>query len=168
MYNVKHELTDGTYTPDFKVQYPQIKIEAWDKPRLRDGDNLMVFVFGSNAQGHHGAGAALYAVKHCGAVSGQGHGRRGNSYALATRVVKPGNPYIVDLPFEEVQKNVAAFLDYARQYPELEFQVTAIGTGHAGFTHAQIAPLFADCPDNCFFDTVWATWLPDKKFWGTY
>lgn len=128
----------------------------------------MIFVFGSNTAGIHGAGAAKVARQGYGAIYGQGHGRQGNSYAIATRTVEPGNPYIVDLPFEDVKKNVAAFLEYAKLFLQEEFQVTAIGTGHAGFTHEQMAPLFAEAPDNCFFDLVWKPWLPDKKFWGTY
>lgn len=38
-----------------------------------------VFVFGSNAQGHHYAGAAKVAVEKFGAIMGQGHGLQGKS-----------------------------------------------------------------------------------------
>ena len=43
-----------------------------------------IFVFGSNLKGIHGAGAALFARTHCGAVLGQGEGLQGQSYALPT------------------------------------------------------------------------------------
>ena len=36
-----------------------------------------VFVFGSNAQGHHGSGAAAFAMRNFGAVWGQGEGMQG-------------------------------------------------------------------------------------------
>ena len=129
----------------------------------------MVFVFGSNTEGIHGAGAAKFALQHHGANFGQGHGKQGNSYAIATRTVEQGNPYIVDLPFDAVKANVAAFIEHAKANPQDEFQVTQIGTGHAGFTVEQMAPLFLDAPDNCLFDSAWEPWLgPKRRYWGTF
>ncbi len=131
---------------------------------------LMVFVFGSNEQGIHGAGAAkVTAMKH-GAKRGKGEGHVGNSYALPTRKVtyqRAGGEFTT-LTMPEVQAHVDTFIKYATEHPELLFQVTAIGTGHAGLEHEDMAPLFAAAPDNCQFDTVWEEWLPNKKFWGTY
>ncbi len=46
--------------------------------------------------------------------------------------------------------------------------VTQIGCGLAGFFPYQIAPLFADAPDNCYFDSAWEKWLPGKPIWGTF
>lgn len=42
----------------------------------------IVFVFGSNPQGRHGAGAAKLAREQFGTIYGQGEGLQGNSYAL--------------------------------------------------------------------------------------
>jgi hypothetical protein len=36
------------------------------------------------------------------------------------------------------------FTECARQHPELTFLVTAVGCGIAGYTPAEVAPLFAD------------------------
>ena len=47
------------------------------------------------------------------------------------------------------------FVGYAREYPELQFQVTAIGTGLAGYTHEQIAPMFDEAPGNCVLPVEW-------------
>ena len=44
-----------------------------------------VFVFGSNLAGRHGAGAALFAIRHRGAIYGRGEGLQGNSYAIPTK-----------------------------------------------------------------------------------
>ena len=44
-----------------------------------------VFVFGSNAQGNHGGGAAAFAMHNFGAVWGQGEGMQGQSYAPGKR-----------------------------------------------------------------------------------
>ena len=43
-----------------------------------------IFVFGSNARGKHGSGAARIALDHFGAVYGKGHGLHGQSYAIDT------------------------------------------------------------------------------------
>lgn len=43
-----------------------------------------IFVFGSNASGQHGAGAARTALERFGAVWGQGSGLQGQSYGIDT------------------------------------------------------------------------------------
>ncbi len=47
-----------------------------------------VFVFGSNPEGRHGAGAAKVARAEFGAKYGQGRGLQGNSYGLVTKNLK--------------------------------------------------------------------------------
>jgi hypothetical protein len=44
--------------------------------------------------------------------------------------------------------HVERFLEFARHHPELTFNLTAIGCGLAGYKPEQIAPMFADAPDN--------------------
>lgn len=44
-----------------------------------------IFVFGSNPEGRHGAGAAKVARTQFGAIYGQGEGLQGNAYALPTK-----------------------------------------------------------------------------------
>ena len=123
----------------------------------------MVFVFGSNESGIHGAGAARFALNHKGAASGMGFGPSSYSFAIPTKDWR-----VLTLPLAVIEHYVNRFIVYARKNPEYEFQVTAIGCGLAGFKHRQIAPLFKYAPDNCFFDTLWKEFLPDKKFWGTF
>lgn len=84
----------------------------------------MIFVFGSNLAGRHGKGAASFAMERYGAIYGQGVGLQGQSYAIPT---KDGN--LKPLPLGEIEKYVIRFLDFAREHPELDFQLTAIGTG---------------------------------------
>lgn len=98
---------------------------------LRPGE---IFVFGSNLAGHHGGGAALLAWRKWGAVWGQGVGLQGQTYGIPTM---HGGP-------EAIRPYVDEFVDFARRHPELTFLVTEVGCGIAGFTPAQIAPLFAD------------------------
>ncbi|WP_419818152.1 A1S_2505 family phage non-structural protein [Glaciibacter flavus] len=96
-----------------------------------------IFVFGSNASGAHGGGAARYAYDHFGAVWGQGEGLQGRSYGIDTMS-----------GFDVIADEVAEFLEFAEQHPQLRFLVTEIGCGIAGYRPVQIAPLFTEAPDN--------------------
>lgn len=111
---------------------------------------MIIFVFGSNWAGRHGKGAALTARNDYGAVYGIGVGRTGNAYAIPTKDAE-----LRTLPLASVEKHVAAFLLYARQHPELDFLVTRIGCGLAGYKDHQIAPMFADAPNNCRLPDGW-------------
>ena len=92
-----------------------------------------VFVFGSNLAGAHYGGAAKAAVIHFGAQMGVGVGIQGCSYAIPTM---QGGP-------ETIQPYVDDFVEYAKAHPTLQFLVTRIGCGIAGFKAIDIAPLFA-------------------------
>ncbi|HWR86606.1 MAG TPA: hypothetical protein VN200_11485 [Rhodoglobus sp.] len=96
-----------------------------------------IFVFGSNAAGMHGAGAARQAYDDFGAVWGQGSGLHGSSYAIDTMSGLP-----------TIAAEVMRFLQFATEHPELRFLVTEIGCGIAGYRPEQIAPLFAGSPVN--------------------
>ena len=128
----------------------------------------MIFVFGSNEGGHHGKGAALTAKKYYGAIQGQGHGPQGNSYAIPTK--QTNFQYSLTIP--EITNYVDQFINYATANPDKGFQVTRIGCGLAGFTDAQIAPLFNEAPvANVFFDTAWRGILTTNKefeYWGSF
>lgn len=110
----------------------------------------MIFVFGSNLAGRHGAGAALYAKEHYGAEYGKAEGPTGSAYALPTCSAD-----IQPLPLADIRVHVQFFLDYARAHPELQFQVTRVGCGLAGYTDAEIAPMFAAAPDNVWLPSAW-------------
>jgi len=110
----------------------------------------MIFVFGSNLAGRHGKGAALYARNLYGAKHGVGVGRTGNAYAIPTK-----DELIRTLPLPRIAKYVSDFLDYARLHPELEFEVTKIGCGLAGYHEHEIKPMFFDAPLNCRLPDQW-------------
>ena len=93
-----------------------------------------IFVFGSNLEGMHGGGAARAAYNKFGAIQGQGVGLQGQSYGIPTMhggvdVIKP---------------YVDEFINFAKSHPELNFLVTRIGCGIAGFSDNEMAPLFKD------------------------
>ena len=92
-----------------------------------------IFVFGSNLAGRHAGGAARLAVDRFGAIMGQGVGLQGQCYAIPT--MQGG--------VNTIQPYVDEFLRFADCHPEMTFLVTRIGCGIAGFTPAEIAPLFA-------------------------
>lgn len=123
----------------------------------------MIFVFGSNLRGVHGAGAAAYALRNRGAMRGIGEGMTGHSYALPTK-----DANIEARPFWAVAASVERFKSFAETHPEMPFQVTRVGCGLAGFQDGEIAPLFDDAPSNCFFDDAWKEYLPYARFWGTF
>jgi len=109
-----------------------------------------IFVFGSNLAGMHGAGAAAHAARYHGAEKGVGEGRTGSSYAIPT---KDSHVRVRSLPAIEVA--VVRFLCYAQDHSELEFDVTRVGCGLAGYRDEAIAPLFRDAPSNCNLPHGW-------------
>ncbi len=112
-----------------------------------------IFVFGSNLAGRHGKGAALTAVKDYGAIYGHGEGPQGWAYAIPTK-----DWDLKTLPLGDIQTYVERFLSYAREHPELQFKVTRIGCGLAGYSDQQIAPFFRGAPANVhFFEPSWDT-----------
>lgn len=162
----QNEYEDGiaVYTPkegkrkpeDYKITQVTTVECLMDKP--------MIFVFGSNEAGIHGAGAARDALDHHGAILGKGHGHYGQSYALPTK-----SPGLRTLNYNEIHKYVDTFIAYAKEHSEWSFKVTAIGTGLAGLDAKRIAAMFHNAPDNCYFDSKWKDFLkPGQEFWGTF
>jgi len=118
---------------------------------------MPIFVFGSNLAGRHGKNAALFARQNHGARYGVGIGPTGNAYAIPTKDAK-----LKTLPLSIIASHVRDFLEYARSHPELTFEVTAIGTGLAGYSHDQIAPMFKGAPANCTLPSQWQSILEDQ------
>lgn len=113
-----------------------------------------IFVFGSNREGRHGKGAALFAAIHFDAEEGVWDGRTGYAYAIPTK----HSPRVSMVP-PEIQPYVDKFLAYARAHRGLRFHVTRIGCGLAGMTDDQIAPMFVGASENCSFAEEWRAYL---------
>lgn len=116
-----------------------------------------IFVFGSNEAGIHGAGAAAFAYAKRGARYGFGYGHSGDSFAIPTK-----NEDIRTLPLDIINAYVCGFLAYATGKRKLKFMVTRIGCGLAGYTDADIAPMFVGAPLNCIFDEKWRVYLGES------
>lgn len=124
----------------------------------------MVFVFGSNDAGIHGAGAAKFAITK-GAKLGKSYGHHGQSFAIPTKDFTVANT----LPLDRIHDYVRGFLAYARGHRKINFQVTCIGCGLAGLKHEDVAPMFINAPKNCYFDELWRPILGDEyQYWGTF
>lgn len=127
---------------------------------MRDSEFSNIFVFGSNLSGAHGAGSAREARNRYGAIIGVGKGFAGHSYAIPTKGRSPKLPV---LPLDEIRKYVDDFLVTARLDFEhrnaLRYVVTRIGCGLAGYTDAQIAPMFKNAPGNCVLPDEWKEYL---------
>lgn len=121
----------------------------------------VVFVFGSNLAGRHGAGAARCAHACWGAQYGVGEGRTGMSYAIPTK-----DRSLRTRRLEDIKSSVGTFLSYATDHGDAWFRVTRIGCGLAGYKDEQIAPMFRFAPPNCCLPAEWATWCgDDHHYW---
>lgn len=105
----------------------------------------MIFVFGSNTQGRHGAGAAKEAFEKWGARWGKSEGWTGNSYAIVTKNLQKGKRSV---SLELIELQVKSLISFAKAHPDWQFLVTPIGCGLAGFKHSEIAPFFKEAPVN--------------------
>lgn len=109
-----------------------------------------IFVFASNLAGIHGAGSALHAVQHHGAIRGRGIGPQGQSYAIPTK-----DQRLKPLPLAHIAQYVEGFRRYSLTLPHYTFQVVKIGCGLAGYTEQQIAPMFRFAPAHVILPPGW-------------
>jgi hypothetical protein len=107
----------------------------------------VVFVFGSNLRGIHGAGAAKEANLKWGAEWGVAEGRTGDAYAIPTK-----SAGFQTLPWGTIESSVTKFLVYAKKHPEDSFLLTAIGTGLAGLAPFEVKDMMGPgtVPENVF------------------
>jgi hypothetical protein len=104
---------------------------------IKDLEANEVFVFGSNESGIHGAGAARLAYDRFGARIGQGFGLIGQSFALPTK-----DWSVMTLELDIIEFYINRFEEYVRTNSHLNFMITRIGCGLAGYDAEDIAPLF--------------------------
>lgn len=111
-----------------------------------------IFVFGSNLAGRHGKGAAKFARDKHGAIYGVCVGLQGECYAIPTK-----DKSLKPLPLKDIEFYVKQFIEFAKFNLLWTFNVTRIGCGLAGYTDADIAPMFKDAPSNCNLPHGWRT-----------
>jgi len=102
----------------------------------------------------YGRGAAYDAATLYGAKYGVGEGLTGSSYAIPTK-----DHNIQTRSLDEIKISVDTFLKFAYDNPTMEFMVTRIGCGLAGYKDEQIGPMFKGAPSNCILPPEWKAFL---------
>lgn len=126
-------------------------------------DANTIFVFGSNPEGRHGAGAAKVAREHFGAIYGQGEGLQGNAYALPTKDLRvKKNRGFRSIPREQIIENIKKLYQTARENPSKQFKVAyrnkPTETSLNGYTGAEMIEMFkaaGSIPSNIYFSEEW-------------
>lgn len=157
---------------DYSEFYRQATQERGNIPNFYDkkispDERNTVFVFGSNPEGRHGAGAAKVAKEQFGAKLGQGEGLQGNSYALPTKDLRiKENESLRSISPEQIIESIKKMYEVANQNPDKHFKIAYTnGLNEAtlnGYTGEEMISIFkaaGDIPSNVIFSSVWvANW----------
>ena len=121
-----------------------------------------IFVFGSNPEGRHGAGAAKVAREQFDAIYGQGEGLQGNAYALPTKDLRvKKNNSLRSISSEQIIESIKKLYETARQNPDKQFKVAYRNTDKAsfnGYTGLEMIDMFlkaGSIPANIVFSKEW-------------
>lgn len=121
-----------------------------------------VFVFGSNPQGRHGAGAAKIAKDKFGAINGQGEGLQGNAYALPTKDLRiKENRSLKSISPKDITESIKKLYKVAEENPNKDFKIAFRNTEDAslnGYTGYEMIHMFNDAgyrPSNIVFSKEW-------------
>ena len=120
-------------------------------------ESNQIFVFGSNPEGRHGTGSAKLARTKFGAISGQGEGLQGQSYALPTKDLRvKENKSLRSISPEDITNNIRTLYEVARQNSNKEFLVSDYsGKNLNGYSGVEMADMFANAgpiPNNIVFN----------------
>ena len=122
----------------------------------------IIFVFGSNVEGRHGAGAAKTARTKFGAVYGQAEGLQGSSYAIPTKDLRVTcNKGFRSVPSSRIKEGIRRMYDCARSHPDKRFMVAYRNTYEAslnGYTGIEMIRIFLNAgpiPENVWFSEEW-------------
>ena len=125
-------------------------------------DANTIFVFGSNTEGRHGAGAAKIAREQFGAIYGQGEGLQGNAYALPTKDLRvKENRGLRSISKEDIVESIKKLYETARQHPVKMFKIAYRNTHSTslnGYTGLEMIDMFLEAgpiPDNIIFSQEW-------------
>lgn len=126
-------------------------------------DDNTIFVFGSNPEGRHGAGAAKTVREKFGAIYGQGEGLQGNSYALPTKDLRvKENKGLRSISPEQIVENIKKMYQTALEHPDKQFKVAYTNglneTTLNGYTGREMIQMFKDAgpiPSNVVFSKNW-------------
>lgn len=171
VFMVDHEVAEPKHfdkdSYDAAQQYQLNQIENSNIPASYEGyvtpNQDTIFVFGSNPEGRHGAGAARTAREKFGAIYGQGEGLQGNAYALPTKDLRiKENNGLRSISAEQITENIRKMYDVAKQNPSKKFKVAYTNelneTTLNGYSGAEMIKMFKDAgpiPSNVIFSKNW-------------
>ena len=126
-----------------------------------------IFVFGSNPEGHHGAGSAAAALKYFGAIYGQGEGLQGSAYALPTTELRyeMRDKYSrYSMNRSVIVENIKRMYKCAEEHPDKKFKVAYRNQPDevtlCGYAGRDLMGMFKEAcngnyPDNIYFSQEW-------------
>ena len=121
-----------------------------------------VFVFGSNPEGRHGAGAARVAVERFGARYGQGEGLQGSAYAIPTKDLRvKANGGYRSIPRDRIVASIRRMYAAARLQPGKKFMIAYRNTdrrslnGYTGYEMISMFKAAGPIPDNVRVSKEW-------------
>lgn len=158
------ELSNSQSTPSQNVdkvdKNHKDDIEYYEGNIVPDANTI--FVFGSNPEGRHGAGAARIAREQFGAIYGQGEGLQGNAYALPTKDLRvKENRGLRSISEAQIIENIKKLYEVAKQNPNKQFKVAYRNTDQAslnGYTGLEMIDMFikaGSIPSNIVFSKEW-------------
>jgi len=138
----------------------------WSGASIEHLEDNQIFVFGSNPEGRHGAGAARRAVAF-GAKYGVGRGLQGKTYALVTKNLNPGyveestgiiyeNEGFRSVSETYIKQNIDGLYFCAKKNPDKEFlicyKISSAGNLN-GYSSNEMCDMFLrdDIPENIIF-----------------
>ena len=122
---------------------------------IKELKDNQAFVFGSNTEGRHGAGAAKFAMKY-GAIYGKASGPMGRTYGIITKdLTKRQHPSI---PKEFIIEQIGEFYKFAKRYWNVDFVIPYAGKADKinlnGYSNVEMAEMFSqfEIPENILFE----------------
>ena len=134
------------------------------------GENI-IFVFGSNPEGRHGAGAAKTAREQFGAVYGKGEGLQGHSYGLPTKDLRIKGYRSISK--EDIIRNIRRLYACAILHQKYNFCIAYRNVEEKslnGYTGIEMINMFinaaggklTDIPSNIVVSQEWANYITNK------
>ena len=179
VFMVDHEVAEPKHfdkdSYDAAQQYQLSQLKSNNVPASYEGfitpSEDTIFVFGSNPEGRHGAGAARTAREKFGAIYGQGEGLQGNFYALPTKDLRvKENRGLRSISAKQITENIKKMYDVARQNPSKKFKVAYTNSLKEstlnGYTGAEMIKMFKDAgsiPSNVIFSKNWTDHWDEVK-----
>lgn len=155
-----------TFVVDTTINGGSMKRRWWTGDVIKELQPNQVFLFGSNPEGRHGAGAAKAAMKF-GAKYGVGRGLQGQTYALVTKnltagFLEPSTGIWYDkqgyrsVSWEMIQKNILELYECAVDNEDKLFIITYQNKGKNlnGYSPTDMFDLFMSVepqPKNIIF-----------------